>query len=75
MVYDFYIKKKYPILSAVLKKVRTDGISMEAGSVCGNFFEAWDSPKKKQAINYSSTNNMTLLNNNIHILQAIYKQR
>ena len=30
---------------------------MEAGSVCGNFFEAWGSPTKKQTINDSSTNN------------------
>ena len=40
---------------------------MEAGSVYGNFFEAWGSPTKKQTINNSSTNNMTLLNNDILI--------
>ena len=40
---------------------------MEAGSVCGNFFKAWGSPTKKQTINDSSMNSMTLLNNDIHI--------
>ena len=40
---------------------------MEASSVYGNFFEAWGSPTKKQTINDSSMNNMTLLNNDIHI--------
>ena len=40
---------------------------MEVGSVFGNFFEVWGSPIKKQIVNDSSTNSMTLLNNNIHI--------
>ena len=35
---------------------------MEASSVYGNFFEAWGSPIKKQTVNDSSMNNMTLLN-------------
>ena len=39
---------------------------MEAGSVYGNFFEAWGSPTKKQTISNSSMNNMILLND-IHI--------
>ena len=39
---------------------------MEAGSIYGNFFEAWGSPTKRQTINDSSMNNMTLLND-IHI--------
>ena len=44
---------------------------MEDSSVCGNFFEAWDSPTKKQTVNNSSTssmNNMTLMSNDIHII-------
>ena len=46
---------------------------MEAGSVCGNFFEAWGSPTKKQTVNDSSTNNMTLLNSNIHTYKLYTK--
>ena len=47
---------------------------MEANSLLGNFFDAWGSPTKKQTVNDFSTNNMTLLNNDIY-LQAISKLR
>ena len=51
VVHGFYSKKMYPTLSAVLERVKKDGIFQEAGSVCGDFYIVWDSPTKRQTVN------------------------